>query len=132
MVLSYTIEIDSPSYRFRPPMDVGGYSKMAINWLSFESPIDKKVLFLTIEELTNKKWYLSSGVVTPYTVSMPIKQDALTTYSSSDSHKNEIPLDRRSIKTLTFHAFYEGGNLGTEDATFVTSANKVLLELEFE
>lgn len=128
--LSYTIVMTTPTLTFSPTMTLEGYKRMQINYLSFESPLDKRLLVLSIGGLDQIKYYDSGSTVVPYSMSMPIKLNTLTSYASSDSYRNSVPV-RGSIKNLHFNALYESATLGTQDSTFVTASNPIIVELEF-
>ena len=125
--------MDKPLYNYQPVMKVPHYRRCRVRWLSFQTPIDKKILFITLNGFGNKITQTNpTGVPMKYFFSMPIVLDNVIAFnvSNEDAYWVELP-QRINLKTITLSAFYEGSYEGNPDPTFVTVANPISLAIDF-
>ena len=136
--ITYTFTMSARHITATPIMKMPHFRFCRIRWLSFKSPVDKGVLFLSINGLGNK-WeemnYGTPGFPFPqkYFFSMPIEKDQKIVFNIPDERSYWIKIpEGTNLKTLNFAAWANGESEGTVNDSFVNSTHPVVFALDFK
>jgi hypothetical protein len=98
-------------------------NKIRITHISYESPIDKKLALILLNNLI-EGYYKAI----PYTQAMPVAQSNRMSMGLTHPDTGWIDIPPNQVGNIRVSVQYEDG----QDLTGITPANPMILELEFE